>query len=361
MSTAYAPYDKDAFFRAVLGQLGYPVTEWRLSFFRQWAAGENTGAGFNPLATTRVDPAVRVDSNWNDNGGNPVKNYASFEDGVLATVQTIRLDYYTLIRQSLQEQRVVAGAGSQMRTWGTLAFAAQLDAGTVATDRFALSLISPMEGGTLSGGWREVYTGVLGRPPYQHGGLDYVHVSGVTLGKPVRAAAGGIIKMISLPNDGSWDDFGEMCIIDHVGTVYWTLYGHMIPGSLRVRNGQAVAQGETLGLAGDSGAAVGHHLHFALSNNPALPDFDPMRYSEGGVMVLGNPHLIDPTPFFGAASPTIPTLPEPVGESTEALMAVRELNEAIMLRNAITRIGLDPDYERVKQAAAALRAAGFVL
>jgi murein DD-endopeptidase MepM/ murein hydrolase activator NlpD len=45
----------------------------------------------------------------------------------------------------------------------------------------------------------------------------------------------------------------------------YALYGHLQPGSLRVRVGDAVSRGQTLGAIGNSGNSDGPHLHFHVT------------------------------------------------------------------------------------------------
>ena len=46
----------------------------------------------------------------------------------------------------------------------------------------------------------------------------------------------------------------------------WAFFAHLQPGSIRVRVGQRVKRGQLIGLLGNSGNAVGPHLHFQVSD-----------------------------------------------------------------------------------------------
>lgn len=142
MTTANTAYDRDTFFEQLIAKLGLSFTQWRLNFFREWARFEGTGAGYNALATTQPGGMVPLserakwgiyptDPYWNDNGGNPVKNYVSLAAGVLATYQTLTNGYYPKILETLQAQKVYSGTGANVRTWGTMGFADMLDAGGI--------------------------------------------------------------------------------------------------------------------------------------------------------------------------------------------------------------------------------------
>ena len=64
---------------------------------------------------------------------------------------------------------------------------------------------------------------------------------------------------------------GNHVILDH-GTGEWSLLAHFKRGSLRVKPGQTVAAGDTLGLCGNSGNSSEPHLHYHLQNGPTFGD-----------------------------------------------------------------------------------------
>jgi murein DD-endopeptidase MepM/ murein hydrolase activator NlpD len=51
-------------------------------------------------------------------------------------------------------------------------------------------------------------------------------------------------------------------------------YAHLKPGSVRVRRGDRVREGQIVGKLGNSGNTTGPHLHFQLMNRPSLLDAD---------------------------------------------------------------------------------------
>ncbi len=67
--------------------------------------------------------------------------------------------------------------------------------------------------------------------------------------------------------------YGQTVIIDH-GNGFSTLYGHF--NQIYVNAGQAVSQGQPLGLMGATGRATGIHLHFEIRKNGVAQD--PMAY-----------------------------------------------------------------------------------
>lgn len=99
----------------VLNALGMPVTSENVRFLNAWAQAEGTKAGYNPLATTQ---GMAGATNFNKVG---VKNYASYGDGIAATVKTLRNGNYGNILAALANgndamaaARAVAGS-----KWGT--------------------------------------------------------------------------------------------------------------------------------------------------------------------------------------------------------------------------------------------------
>ncbi len=55
-------------------------------------------------------------------------------------------------------------------------------------------------------------------------------------------------------------------VMQDIGGGHYAFYAHLQPGSLRVRNGQRVARGQTIALLGNSGNSSEAHLHFHVSN-----------------------------------------------------------------------------------------------
>ena len=58
-------------------------------------------------------------------------------------------------------------------------------------------------------------------------------------------------------------------IVVRIGKGRWAFYAHMQPGSMRVRKGDRVRQGQVLGLLGNTGNTDGPHLHFHIMDGPS--------------------------------------------------------------------------------------------
>lgn len=107
----------------------------------------------------------------------------------------------------------------------------------------------------------------------KHTGTDYAY-NGSSCGRRVYAAQAGVARRAE--NVGG----GHGVLIESAGGVEWG-YWHL--NSQLVRDGQQVAQGQLIGLAGASGTRVtGCHLHLELKVNGLLVDPDP--YLGGGRM-----------------------------------------------------------------------------
>jgi murein DD-endopeptidase MepM/ murein hydrolase activator NlpD len=81
----------------------------------------------------------------------------------------------------------------------------------------------------------------------------------------VEAANSGVVSFV-----GDLGIYGNTVIIDH-GLGLSTLYGHL--SSIDVKEGEPVKQRQIIGKTGETGLAVGDHLHFAtlLQGIPVLP------------------------------------------------------------------------------------------
>lgn len=78
------------------------------------------------------------------------------------------------------------------------------------------------------------------------------------------------------PNGG---DVGNHVVIDH-GNNEFSLIAHMRMGSVRVRAGERVVQGQQLGELGNSGDTSGPHVHYQLQDGPRWEFADglPVRF-----------------------------------------------------------------------------------
>jgi murein DD-endopeptidase MepM/ murein hydrolase activator NlpD len=108
-------------------------------------------------------------------------------------------------------------------------------------------------------------------------------------GAPIYSPAAG--KVVSSANDvpdnefqsrhittpelpaGADPDLGNYVLIDH-GVGECSIFPHMMPGSVRVKAGQTVRQGEIIGQVGFSGDAIFPHVHYSLLAGPDIYRFE---------------------------------------------------------------------------------------
>jgi hypothetical protein len=108
--------------------------------------------------------------------------------------------------------------------------------------------------------------------------LDFAQAGCESWRKPILAAADGVVYFT-----GDDDGWGQTVIIDH-GDGYRSRYSHLDYNSIIVTEGQAVLQGQEIGLCGNSGNTTGTacpdhrgtHLHFALYHNGVAELPEPM-------------------------------------------------------------------------------------
>ena len=93
-------YTPQSFAQALRTKLGYPITKLNVADIMSWENAEgghwNNSAHFNPLNTTQSMP----DSSSMNSVG--VKAYKSWDDGIAATVKTLKNGYYATILEDLK-------------------------------------------------------------------------------------------------------------------------------------------------------------------------------------------------------------------------------------------------------------------
>ncbi|KZC95037.1 MULTISPECIES: M23 family metallopeptidase [Clavibacter] len=91
-----------------------------------------------------------------------------------------------------------------------------------------------------------------------HQGVDFAP----GMGAPIQAIADGVVRESVNSDTG----LGVHLVIDHVieGQLVTSVYGHMLPGSMRVQAGDPVKVGQQIGQVGNTGASTGPHLHLEV-------------------------------------------------------------------------------------------------
>lgn len=70
---------------------------------------------------------------------------------------------------------------------------------------------------------------------------------------------------------------GNTVILD-LGNSNYALYAHLQPGSIKVKEGDQVHNGQVLGLLGNSGNSTGPHLHFHICDGPSALECQGIPY-----------------------------------------------------------------------------------
>lgn len=125
--------------------------------------------------------------------------------------------------------------------------------------------IRPISGGTISANGYYPSSGKF------HGAIDYA----VSTGTPVVAAADGVV-MVTADLSSS---YGTHVVIRHANGTQ-TYYGHGTRGSICVRPGQTVKQGEKIMLSGSTGNSSGPHLHFEVRVSPYSYKYNATAYGQ---------------------------------------------------------------------------------
>lgn len=118
-------------------------------------------------------------------------------------------------------------------------------------------LLWPIKDGYQTQAFGDVPYGSITRKYYSyHNGVDIGAKTGT--GAPILAAGDGRVKAVG--NNGKYA-YGKWIAIDH-GNGLVTLYAHL--SSIQASQGQAIKQGQVIGLMGATGLATGPHLHFTV-------------------------------------------------------------------------------------------------
>lgn len=101
--------------------------------------------------------------------------------------------------------------------------------------------------------------------PAGHTGIDYA----LYLGTPVLAACSGTVSRVAHLQSG----YGIHVVIDHEGGLQ-TVYAHLSRANVRI--GKTVAEGEVIGMSGNTGNSTGPHLHFEVRRDGKPTDPEPL-------------------------------------------------------------------------------------
>jgi hypothetical protein len=111
--------DDDDFYKQILKDIEAPITDENMLFMYGWRQSEHTEARNNPFATTKSGFGGKSVSS--SSAG--VKNYPTKEDGINATVATLKNGYYDCIVDGLKNnigaKKISQKCNTELKTWGT--------------------------------------------------------------------------------------------------------------------------------------------------------------------------------------------------------------------------------------------------
>jgi murein DD-endopeptidase MepM/ murein hydrolase activator NlpD len=177
-----------------------------------------------------------------------------------AAAAQARVKYNQLQAASARLQQILAARAAA----STSVTAVPLSSGRLGPES-AGGLVMPTTGTFSSGfGYR---VDPFGLGTTFHAGQDIAAPTGT----PIIAATAGTVAIVETP--GQSGGYGNYTCIDRGGG-FATCYAHQ--SVVFVHVGQVVAQGQTIGLVGSTGASTGPHLHFEVRLN-GVP-VDPVPY-----------------------------------------------------------------------------------
>lgn len=183
-----------------------------------------------------------------------------------------------LVQTQLQQEAAIAAAAAAAQQQAAALGAAETTLGGPAP------AFHPPLGGVVTQVFGPTELGL--EPPITYNGIFYPHfhtgldIAG-PLDTPVQASAAGTVLLAtsSVDAEGHLTGYGTYVVVSHGGG-YLTLYGHL--DKLLVKPGQAVQQGEAVGLLGSTGSSTGPHVHFEIRKDGVFVDPAPYLAAEVG-------------------------------------------------------------------------------
>ena len=128
----------------------------------------------------------------------------------------------------------------------------------IDTKKYTTQTVAPIAGVVGEGNFMWPTSGMITQKfSWYHRAVDIANRSNPS----IVASQGGTVVTAGWNAGG----YGNYVVVDH-GNGYRTLYAHMLNGSVLVKAGQKVSQGQKLGTMGSTGRSTGTHLHFEVQS-----------------------------------------------------------------------------------------------
>lgn len=160
--------------------------------------------------------------------------------------------------------------------------------------------ICPCDDGWISQGYKS-----------NHKAIDIGWLKKFGKNRPVKAWKSGVVVATGTDSAG-----GVYVVLQHDDdSARWiSRYWHFVKGSLKVKKGQSVKQGDILGTRGNTGISTGVHLHFELWKCPVNYKYKSSDYSKYAVNPLKYTYVFNGQTISGdmEQKPDEVVKPEPV-------------------------------------------------
>lgn len=229
--------------KACPNDLGLSFYDQTITLFPHPAQGTSVQIGLVGVPLTAPSGKIHLNMMWNSGGHRltqkvffEIRSEVYGEERLKVDPRHVRPNPQDLerIRREQEELKRVYASGSRTRLW---------------KGGFQLPVPGEVNGPF---GTRRIFNGEL---QSHHTGVDFR----AQTGDSVHAASSGVVR---LAKDLFYS--GNAVIIDH-GAGVFTSYSHL--SQIKVKVGQKIEKGQSVGLAGATGRATGPHLHWVVKVN----------------------------------------------------------------------------------------------
>jgi hypothetical protein len=116
----------DQIYKKILSGIGAPSSDENMKFFYAWRQSEGAKAKFNPFNTTKKKDGATFYNCLKRKGDKctgGVRNYKNEQEGIDATIGTLKLVHYDCItnglRNNIGAKKIAKTCRNELKTWGT--------------------------------------------------------------------------------------------------------------------------------------------------------------------------------------------------------------------------------------------------